>query len=104
MSGWWSLRLTEVLAQSLSSEDASPTLPPTDIRGGSGDEATHGTGSGDGRAREREDPDQPDEVSPEYSGSIELQPEQIDMLCDWLRQARDEAIALRATKQASPTR
>jgi hypothetical protein len=98
VSGWWSLRLTEVLAQSLSSEDASSTLPPTDIRGGSGDEATHGTGS------RKILIEQPDEVSPEYSGSIELQPEQIDMLCDWLRQARDEAIALRATKQASPTR
>jgi hypothetical protein len=42
-----------------------------------------------------------DQESPEYSGSIKLQPEQIDMLCDWLRQARDEAIALRATKEAT---
>jgi len=46
--------------------------------------------------------EQPNEMNPEYSGYVELQPDQIDMVCDWLKQARDEAIAQREADQTGP--
>jgi hypothetical protein len=46
---------------------------------------------------------QDDDHNPEYSGSVELHPDQIDMVCEWLKEARDEAMKGQ-TERASLTR
>lgn len=48
--------------------------------------------------------EQPDEMNPEFSGSVELQPEQVDMVCEWLKAAKEEALRLRASSLASADR
>ena len=40
--------------------------------------------------------EQLDMKNPDYNGYVELQPDQIDVFCDWLKIARDQALALRA--------
>jgi hypothetical protein len=44
--------------------------------------------------------EQPDPMDPDRGGCVELEPDQIDMVCDWLKEARAEAMALRATDRA----